>query len=122
MYEVILHAFDDNGCSDTAIMNVYAESDLSVHIPNSFTVTGDGVNESFGPVFSNPEKLKKFQIQIYNRWGEEVFLSTDITHFWDGTRGRKNKLVQEGVYTWKIKYTSNKDIDKTLVGHLSLLK
>ena len=54
--------------------------------------------------------------------GRRVFLSTDITHFWDGTRGRKNKLVQEGVYTWKIKYTSNKDIDKTLVGHLSLLK
>ena len=52
-------------------MNVYAESDLSVHIPNSFTVTGDGLNESFGPVFQIGKK--KFQIQIYNRWGEEFF-------------------------------------------------
>jgi len=121
-YEVVLFAFDDNGCSDTAIMTVSMEADLLVHIPNSFTITGDGINESFTPVFSHPEKIKKYQIEIFNRWGEIVFASNDINHFWDGTHGRKNKVVQEGTYTWKIEFTSSQNLDKTMVGHINLLK
>ncbi|MAO32007.1 MAG: hypothetical protein CL824_00735 [Crocinitomicaceae bacterium] len=121
-YEITLIAYDDNGCVDTSVLIISLQPDLLVHIPNTFTVNGDNINEGFMPVFSNPEMIKKYQIEIFNRWGEIIFQTNDALMPWDGTHGRKNRISQEGVYTWRIKYTGLDNIDETLVGHVSLLK
>jgi gliding motility-associated-like protein len=42
-----------------------------------------------------------FELLIFNRWGETIWESHDITARWDGTYG--GKIVQQGTYTWVIR-------------------
>ena len=50
---------------------------------------------------------KNFEILIFNRWGEQIYQSTDYTQSWDGTdMGNK---VQEDVYIIKILYGVNQE-------------
>jgi gliding motility-associated-like protein len=52
-------------------------------LPNAFTPNGDGKNDCFGvSTWGNVGNLK---LQIFNRWGELVFSTTDPNKCWDGT-------------------------------------
>jgi gliding motility-associated-like protein len=65
-----------------------------LYIPNSFTPNGDGINDYF--TIYGEGKCLKSELYIYNRWGEIVYETKDITIFWDGKcQGQK---VPEGVY------------------------
>lgn len=62
------------------------------------------INSTFSifPTFVSPER---FQIFIYNRWGEMVFQSNNRDFTWDGTyKGNKSNLLPNGTYTYVIKY------------------
>jgi gliding motility-associated-like protein len=48
---------------------------MHFYIPNSISPNGDGINDYF--VLAGREYVKEFKIEIYNRWGEKVFSSTD---------------------------------------------
>lgn len=66
-------------------------------IPNIFTPNGDGLNDEF-LIGQLPDE---FVFRIYNRWGEEVFLSSEKEKLWKG----KNKLglpVTDGVYFYRL--------------------
>jgi gliding motility-associated-like protein len=70
---------------------------LSLYIPNSFTPNGDGLNDTFG-VYG--ESVRNYRMEVYNRWGEIIFSSTEVTSQWDGTyRGRH---VPQGAYVYKV--------------------
>lgn len=90
---------DNFGCFflDT-IINITVSEEYAIYLPNAFTPNGDGLNdileiETFG--------LKDLQsLQIFNRWGEVVFESSEFTFGWDGNKN--GKPVQPGVYSVKI--------------------
>lgn len=67
------------------------------YLPNAFvpTSTNPGSNR-FGILNNNVIKLNYFQ--IYNRYGQLVFETTDPNQGWDGTFN--GALAQEGVYVW----------------------
>ncbi|MFZ9956112.1 MAG: gliding motility-associated C-terminal domain-containing protein [Flavobacteriales bacterium] len=51
--------------------------------------------------------MPNFEILIFNRWGEQIYHSTDYTQVWDGTyMGDK---VQEDVYVVKVFYGVNQE-------------
>jgi gliding motility-associated-like protein len=76
-------------------------------IPNAFTPNGDGLNDRFRIVGLPPENITEFNIQIFDRWGQIVFESTDISESWDGYC--KGKACPPDQYNWVIFYsTSNK--------------
>jgi gliding motility-associated-like protein len=58
-----------------------------------------GINNEFKPVISFAD-FDNYQMIIYNRWGDEIFKSNDITIGWDGRVG--GKIVQEGQYMYYI--------------------
>ena len=65
-------------------------------LPNIFTPNGDGVNDTYTPI--NPYRfVTRIELHIYNRWGAEVFTTTDPSINWDG-RDRAGKDLAEGVY------------------------
>jgi len=94
--------------------------------PNTFTPNGDGLNETFTlfnlqpapPEFSNGVQnpnlpldncLYKFdKISIYNRWGREVFSSSDRNFVWNGEK------QSSGVYYYHIKYSNEKQYKGTI--------
>jgi gliding motility-associated-like protein len=119
-YEVMLIAADSNGCIDTVIKVITIDEDYNVYVPNTFTIDDNDVNETFIPIFSDYTQIKKYKLIIFNRWGELIWETTDYYLPWDGRANGKN--CQDGVYTWKLLYEDKKYGNRTLVGHVTLLR
>lgn len=89
----------------------------NVFIPNSFTPNGDGNNDVFR-VRSNT--LQSGKLVVYNRWGNKVFESDDLTKGWDGIY--KGQIDQEDAYGYYFEgFCINGEIIK-LKGNVTLLK
>jgi len=85
---------DENNCNDfseNAIVHTVRRTEI--YIPTAFTPNGDDHNELF--VISG-NYINSYSMKIYNKWGEELFVSNSIYKYWDGTF-KKNK-VQQGTY------------------------
>ena len=73
---------------------------LSVlYVPNAFTPNSDTNNEFFAVSSS---RIDEFYMVIYNRWGEVLYRSYDITMTWDGKYNGND--VPAGVYCYEILY------------------
>lgn len=66
-------------------------------LPNVFTPNGDGQNDFFTPLVPY-RYVKEIDIKIYNRWGTEVFRTTDPKIMWDGKSQQTKMLCSDGVY------------------------
>lgn len=65
-------------------------------LPNIFTPGGDGMNDFFHPF---PYKfIAEINIQIFNRWGQLVFESSNPDIMWDGKQLKSKKMCPAGVY------------------------
>ena len=74
---------DDKGCENSASKVIFAEDCSTFFMPNSFTPNGDGLNDIFVPV-GDFGGILDYQLYIYNRQGQLVFQSNEITKGWDG--------------------------------------
>jgi len=98
IYSVTLIVQSTLGCTDTIVKEVKFKPFYTFYAPNAFSPNGDGLNDVFIPEgvgFDN----EKFNLYIYNRWGELVFETDDYNHGWDGNTIEGNPAPQ-GVYTW----------------------
>lgn len=70
-----------------------------IWVPNAIVL--GGVNTEFKPVggFLNVEN---YSMNIFNRWGQEIFASDDIELGWQGEY--KGSIVPQGVYFYYIRY------------------
>ncbi len=73
-----------------------------IYFPNAFTPDGDGLNDEF-KAMSQPDNLTSFSMTIFNRWGQMVFETKDITHGWDGTF--KGTEAPAGTYVFRLEYS-----------------
>jgi len=124
-YQVMLVAFSPAGCSDTAYSSFQYAEELVFWVPNSFTPDGNEYNQVFLPIFSSGYDPYNYNLSIYNRWGELIFESNDMTIGWDGTYVSSGKIheSQDDVYTWKIRYKIKaNDEHKIAVGHVTIIK
>jgi gliding motility-associated-like protein len=92
-YTIQLNVIDANGCVDSVFVTVAVFGQLIV--PNVITANGDNVND----VFLIEGLKSNALVQIFNRWGELVFESSDYQNDWKGTDRSGLELV-EGVYTY----------------------
>lgn len=129
-YQTYLIAINSAGCVDTFYLpaKIVAELESDIDIPNAFSPnpnSGNGGsfnpndvnNDVFHPVMKG---IDKYELNIFSRWGELLFVSKDINIGWDGYY--KGKLCTQDVYVWKITATTldGKKINKT--GDLLLLR
>ena len=70
------------------------------YLPNSFSPNGDGIND--GLQLLTDCELQFFEMEVYDRWGNLVFSTTDVRQAWDGTAN--GKLLDTGVYLWTVRY------------------
>lgn len=76
-----------------------------VYMPNVFSPDNDGVNDRLFP--QSPCILDAYEMQIFDRWGNQVFFSTNPSLGWDGRI--KGDLARQGAYVWMIRYTVNEN-------------
>lgn len=120
-YAVQLIVTSDAGCKDTAVRIVYVKDQLLFYCPNTFTPDGDEFNNTFRPVMESGFDVYSFVMKIYNRWGEEIFVSNDILTGWDGTYG--GKMVMNDTYVWVVEFKSDNDDNKfRYEGHVNLIR
>ncbi len=102
-YHVLMTAYNEVGCFDTASIDIHVFEELIFYVPNTFTPNDDEKNQTFYPVLSQGMKRTYMEFYIYNRWGELVFESHDPAYGWDGTYGPDALDCPIGTYTWKLK-------------------
>jgi gliding motility-associated-like protein len=120
-YTVMLVAYSELGCTDTAYQSFTVTEDLIFYIPNSFTPDNDVYNNTFEPVFTSGFDPYNFTMLIFNRWGEIVFETRDASIGWDGTYN--GDYAQDGIYTWKIEFKSRVNDKKYVkVGHVNMMR
>jgi gliding motility-associated-like protein len=92
-------------------------------VPNVFTPNEDGLNDIFKAAVDCP--IEDFTMQVFNRWGREVFRSNDINRGWNGGSLDEYFYSSHGVYYHIIRY--GQDLDGLLLrdeisGHVTLLR
>jgi gliding motility-associated-like protein len=115
-------ATNEFGCRDTSYRNLYIEP-FVIYAPNTFTPDGNEFNNEFNPVYAvETFEVYNWELRIFNRWGELIYVSTDPAFGWDGSYN--GKLVQEGTYTWVLRYVSCENTDgwQEKRGSVTLLK
>lgn len=115
--EVMLVARDVNGCVDTTYKTIIVRPHMIYFVPNAFTPNGDGANDVF---IGKGVGVKVSLFQIFDRWGELIFSSTNPRASWDGTYNGKN--VQNGVYIYKIQLNGYDHSDFEKTGHVTLIR
>jgi gliding motility-associated-like protein len=95
------------------------------YIPNSFTPNSDAINDYFGVEYDC--ELLFYELSIFNRWGERVFLSSDPNAKWNGEAfDDSNYFAQDGIYNYVLKVQANtiKDADilRILSGQVALIR
>ena len=80
-YPVVLVVTSANGCVDTVRSVVRVIEPGVLEMPNVFSPNNDGYNDRFVPLNYNgtPGLL-----EIYNRWGQQVFSTVNLTQGWSG--------------------------------------
>ena len=123
-HTVTLTAISNLGCTDVySVFIPFKEDGVVLYVPNTFTPDGDEFNQTFLPVFTSGFDPFSYEITVYNRWGETVWVSNDATVGWDGSYGLGGRDAQQGVYTWKITYKEIETDKRAFVtGHILLLR
>jgi gliding motility-associated-like protein len=118
-YSVLLVA-NQYGCLDTAYLPVEIGPEFTFYIPNAFTPSNDdGINDYFNGTGIG---IDKYEMWVFDRWGERVFYTDDIKKGWDGRVQGKSKEGKQDIYTWKVKLTDVLGKKHDYIGHVTLLK
>lgn len=111
----VIETVNDYGCKAKDDMCIDVTKDFGIYIPNVFSPNGDGMNDVFLALGYN---ISDFNIEIFDRWGENIFSSKDITIGWKGTF--KNAPCENSVYVYKVTYKGLDGIKYTKTGHVTL--
>lgn len=116
-YDVCLTAINAAGCRDSICLPVSAVINPLLDVPSAFTPEKFGINsvvkvKGFG--------IKEMQWNIYNRWGQKVFVSTNPANGWDGYY--KGKLQPMDVYTYTLEVIFSDGTRVKKAGDITLIK
>ncbi len=119
-YNITLITTSELGCIDTMNHELIVFPEVLIYAPNAFTPDGDELNQTW-KLFMEGIDIYDFELLIFNRWGEVMWESNDISVGWDGTYG--GRFVEAGIYTWIVRTKSLLNDEKfTYNGHITLLK
>ena len=93
---------------DDTLRVIFSEKELSLFIPNSFTPNGDKLNDVFKPV-GMTNKIKDYEMLIFNSWGALVFESHSLENGWDAAN---IDYSSNSVFIYKITLHSSVTNDK----------
>jgi PKD repeat protein len=127
-YYPSLEIWTDEGCKDEylSVIPIYIKPQGNLEVPNAFTPNtefeGSGQfqspfylddefelgsqidqnnlnNQIFFPIMYGVQE-DQFEFRIYNRWGQELFFTTNIFQGWTGYYNQK--VCQQDVYLWHV--------------------
>ncbi|MCF8460538.1 MAG: PKD domain-containing protein [Flavobacteriales bacterium] len=104
-------------CSDTTVRKVHINPETFIYIPNSFTPDDNRINDGF---IAKGIGIEKFEMFIYNKWGEELYYTATMDEPWDGTY--KGKVVQQDTYVYFISIIDVKNSSRIISGTVNVIR
>lgn len=133
LYSVSVAGLNEEGCRDTVeqvdyilVKNVAgAEQEPEAEnadaedlfVPTAFTPNGDGENDV---LFVRGGLVGEMNFMIFNQWGELIFETFTADRGWDGTH--LEQRVQNGTYVYVLEYVDGVGKQKTLSGHVTVIR
>jgi PKD repeat protein len=128
-FYITLIASSDEGCMDTLTDEkpLVIEGRGGIKFPNAITITPDDpAEEYYDPAEPDPrifrpvaEGIEKYRLEIYNRWGELIFVSEDVNKGWNGFI--KGSPAKQDVYVWRVRATFTNGRPYVKAGDVTLL-
>jgi len=84
---------------------------IEADVPEAFTPNGNNINDLF--VVGNIEFFNERSIDVFNRYGNQVYSSKEYNNDWDGTRSDNGQALPDGTYYYVL--TLNGEIKKGFV-------
>ena len=115
------NVMNGKSCSDTSNFVLEVIRCNTYFIPNAFSPNGDGVNDIF-KVKGNFENVTKFQLTIFDRFGNIVFKTSDYNEGWTGTEKGTGEALPIGTYVYTVEIHEGTYEPIELSGSVILLK
>ena len=128
-FDVTLIANNQWNCPDTftVIGATTGEVSGNIEFPNAFTPGSGPTDGQYDPqsfdndhFFPKYEGVENYRLEVFNRWGELVFVSQDVKRGWDGWY--KGAPAKQDVYVWKCQATFSDGRDAVLKGDVTLVR
>ena len=131
VYDVSLVVWSEYGCYDSLLIDsaITVNQNCRILFPTGFVPNKNGPsggaynpaqkvdnNEIFHPIY---EKVDVYELKIYSRWGELVFMSNDIDIGWDGYS--KGKLAPQDTYIYEAKAKCSTGEQISTIGSVTLI-
>ncbi|CAN5334752.1 hypothetical protein BH09BAC1_BH09BAC1_09910 [soil metagenome] len=114
-----LQVEDLDGCKgDTTITITVIKDENSAFVPTAFSPDGDGKNDI---LYLRSPRVKNLEFRIFDRWGQEMFYTTDQGIGWSGT-DKNDKPANVGVYVYYAVLIFENGKTRTIKGNITLLK
>lgn len=114
-YFIEVNVNENCAVSDSILIRVKPQGLL---LPTAFSPNFDGVNDYLIPLNQN---IESYSIRVYNRWGELIYKSNDLSVGWDGTYNGKS--AELGVYTYSATYKNiGFEEEETESGNITIIR
>ncbi len=118
-YCATLVVVDMHGCVDSITNCFVVNPVFTLYIPDAFSPNGDGINDVF---MAKGSYVKTFEMYIFDRWGMQLFHSTDMNNGWTGVVKNGSTICQEDTYVYLINVTDSQGNDHSYTGKVNLIK
>lgn len=117
-YNIVVQ-YSNGECFSQSEIDVIVEGcpDMTLYIPNTFTPDGDNINDKFGAYGTG---ITKFNMRIYNRWGEIIFEANSLEDRWNGYY--RGDICQDDVYVYQLRYEGVNYKSRYIYGRVLLIK
>lgn len=109
---------NEYGCTAQAVGQVIV-SGHSFYAPNSFTPNDDGINDGWKPIVAG---ISEYRVSLFNRWGEEIFVSTNPEEYWMGQHKQGHHYAQSDAYEYVVEIKDKLGNPYRYEGHVSLIR
>lgn len=114
-----LQVEDLDGCKgDTSIVITVIKDENSVFVPTAFSPDGDGKNDI---LYLRSPRVASVEFRIFDRWGQEMFYTTDQGIGWNGTN-KNGQAANVGVYVYYAIVVLENGKERTVKGNVTLLR
>jgi len=121
MVDVLQIVTHPSGCTDTMAIVLDVVPLVTLHLPNAFTPNNDGLNDTFkGKGFFGG--FRDYSMTIWNRWGENIYETSDPDQGWNGRKNNNGGTSPGGVYVYSVEYTGPRGNVNLLKGHVTLIR
>ncbi|MDR0790025.1 MAG: choice-of-anchor L domain-containing protein [Bacteroidales bacterium] len=117
-YDVMLVAYNEAHCPDTAYGRVRLKDEFAIYFPTGLLAGNDGASGLFRPYGSG---LTYYEIRIYNRWGTQVFYTNELGQGWDG-RLQNGEYAPNGTYAYDIIYKDGNGLSQRKLGTVNIVR